>query len=831
MYTIEQISAIIKGRWFQQGVPAVIEHLLPDSRKVLFPDTSLFFALHGPRRDGHTFLQEAYEKGVRNFIISNEENTALPEDASIIVVHDTLLALQQLAAYHRKQFSFPVIGITGSNGKTIVKEWLNQLLDEKFTIVRSPKSYNSQTGVPLSVWQMSNQYTLGIFEAGISKSGEMDKLEKIIRPNIGIFTNIGEAHNEGFLHLQQKVKEKLQLFIHVETLIYCSDYPEINEGVADLVQKLRNKTGNKLNVFSWGSRSDATFRIISRVKNHNNTSITATYNGDNILFIVPFTDDASLENVITCYCTMLHFGIDNSYIQQRVQQLQNVAMRLELKKGINNCSIINDSYSADLSSLKIALDFLARQQQHSRKTVILSDIPESGKSEKELYQVVAAMLHEKRIARFIGIGPGLLRNRKIFDSLTGMEIGIYENMDAFKKGFYHLKFQNETILLKGARVFEFEQILPLLEQKVHQTVLEINLGDVLHNLQQYQQVIKPSTKIMAMVKASSYGSGTYEIASLLQFHKADYLAVAYADEGIELRKGGISLPIMVMNPETNTFDALVQFNLEPDIYSFELLRLFDAHLKKEGLQQYPIHIELETGMNRLGFDVHDMNLLSEKLAAGGCKVQSVFTHLAASEDPAMEDFTMQQSEKYFAAVGVLQKKIAYSFIRHMANSAAIIRYPQLQLDMVRLGIGLYGIDSAATHKLDLREVSTLKTTIAQIKHLKKGDTIGYGRRGVAENDTVIATVRLGYADGYPRRLSNGKGKMLVSGKLAPVIGIISMDMTMLDITGIDSIKEGDDVIVFGDQLSVQQIATWAQTIPYEIMAGISQRVKRVYFEE
>jgi UDP-N-acetylmuramoyl-tripeptide--D-alanyl-D-alanine ligase len=537
VYTIEQILTIIKGKWFQQAEAATIEHLLPDSRKVLFPATSLFFALHGPRRDGHSFLQEAYDKGVRNFVISNEEGIALPADANIITAQNTLQALQQLAAYHRKQFSFPVIGITGSNGKTIVKEWLNQLLEAKFSIVRSPKSYNSQIGVPLSVWQMNNQYTLGLFEAGISQSGEMDKLEKIIRPTTGIFTNIGEAHSEGFLNLRQKVKEKLQLFIHVETLVYCSDYPEINEGVADLVQKLRNKPDDKLEVFSWGTRSDATFRVISLLKDDRSTYITATYNGDNVSFTIPFTDDASLENVITCYCIMLHLGIDNRYIQQHIQQLENVAMRLELKKGINNCSIINDSYSADLSSLKIALDFLARQQQHSRKTVILSDIPESGKSEKELYQQVASMLREKKITRFIGIGPHLFRQKKIFEPAEGIECVLYENIDAFKKDFYHLKFQNETILLKGARVFEFEQLLPLLEQKVHQTVLEINLSDVLHNLQQYQQVIKPSTKIMAMVKASSYGSGTYEIASLLQFHKADYLAVAYADEGIELRKG------------------------------------------------------------------------------------------------------------------------------------------------------------------------------------------------------------------------------------------------------------------------------------------------------
>ncbi len=831
MYTIEQIQGIVKGRWLQQAAEAVIEHLLPDSRKVLFPATSLFFALKGPRRDGHSFLPEAYDKGIRNFLVSAEVDRALLPGANIIVVKDTLHALQHIAAYHRKQFSFPVIGITGSNGKTIVKEWLNQLLEEKYAIVRSPKSYNSQLGVPLSVWQMNNQHTLGMFEAGISQSGEMDQLEKIIQPTIGIFTNIGEAHSEGFLNLRQKVKEKLQLFKHVQTLIYCSDYPEINEGVADLVQRLRNKPADKLDLFTWSTKTDATLRITSLMKDDAATYITAMHNEEEISFTIPFTDDASLENAITCYCTLLQLGMDNRYIRERIQKLQHVAMRLELKKGINNCSVINDSYSADLSSLKIALDFLARQQQHARKTIILSDIPESGKSEKELYGLVAATLHEKKINRFIGIGPQLLRHKKIFETTEGLETTVYESTDAFKKDFYHLKFLNETILLKGARVFEFEQVLPLLEQKIHQTVLEINMGDVLHNLQQYQRALKPSTQIMAMVKASSYGSGTYEIASLLQFHKADYLAVAYADEGVELRKGGITLPIMVMNPETNTFDVLVQFNLEPDIYSFELLQLFDEHLKKEGLQQYPVHIELETGMNRLGFNVSETATLAEKLNSSCCKVQSVFTHLVASEDAASDDFTLQQAEKYFAAAAILQHGLAYSFIRHMANSAAILRFPQLQLDMVRLGIGLYGIDSGATHQLDLKEVSTLKTTIAQIKHLKTGETVGYGRKGVALRDSVIATVRLGYADGYPRRLGNGKGSMLVNGKPAPVIGTVCMDMTMLDITELGAVHEGDDVIVFGPQLSVQQVAKWAETIPYEIMAGISQRVKRVYFEE
>jgi Alr-MurF fusion protein len=831
VYTIENIQKIIKGKWLQQAGEAFIEHILLDSRKVLFPAGSLFFTLRGPRRDGHSFLQEAYDKGARNFIVADEKTVSLPADANIILVKDTLLALQSLAAYHRKQFSFPVIGITGSNGKTIVKEWLNQLLEEKFVIVRSPKSYNSQIGVPLSIWQMNQNHTLGLFEAGISQSAEMDKLEKMIQPSIGIFTNIGEAHAEGFLNLRQKVKEKLQLFSHVQTLIYCSDYPEINEGVADLVQRLRNKPDDKLNLFSWSTKTGATLRVTSLLKDASHTYITAEYREEEISIKIPFVDDASLENAVICWCTLLHLGIDHRYTEEHIQKLGNVAMRLELKKGINNCSVINDSYSADLSSLKIALDFLAQQHQHLRRTVILSDILQSGKSEKELYQTVAAALQQKKIDRFIGIGPQLLRHKNIFDNIPGLETRAYENIEAFRKDFYHLKFQNETILLKGARVFEFEQIMPLLEQKVHQTVLEINLSSVLHNLRQYQHMLQPSTRLMAMVKAFSYGSGSYEIASLLQFHKVDYLAVAYADEGVELRKGGIMLPIMVMNAEANTFDALVQFNLEPDIYSFEMLKSFDGFLRKEGLQQFPVHIELETGMNRLGFNITDIHQLATQLNNSSCKVQTVFSHLAASEDPAYDAFTMQQADQFLQACTVLKNELQYSFVKHIANSAAIIRYPQLQLDMVRLGIGLYGIDSASTHTLDLKEVSTLKTTIAQLKHLKAGETVSYGRKGLVKKDSLIATVRLGYADGYPRRLSNGAGKMLLNGKLAPVIGAVCMDMTMLDVTNIPNIQEGDDVIVYGKSLPVEQVAKWAQTIPYEIMTGISQRVKRVYFEE
>ncbi len=830
VYSIETIQVIIKGTWLQQAGPADITYLLVDSRKTGFPGQSLFFALKGPRRDGHAFVGEAAAAGIKNFIVSDKD-TVLPEGANVILVKDTLQALQLLAASHRRQFSYPVIGITGSNGKTVVKEWLYQLLQEKYDIVRSPKSYNSQLGVPLSVWQMDQKNTLALIEAGISRSGEMDKLEKIIQPTIGIFTNIGEAHAEGFLNQRQKVKEKLQLFTRARCLVYCSDYPEINEGIASLVQQLRNKPGDDLQLFSWSTHTDANLRIISLLKDETVTYIAATYKGEELSFKIPFTDQASVENALNCFCTLLVLDLPFTHISAGIMELKPLAMRLELKKGINRCTVINDAYSADTDSLRIALDFMARQQQQLRRTVILSDIPESGKSDNELCRQVAHMLSEKKVTRLIGIGPQLTRHRKIFEAGAVPETIFFETTEAFVRNFYTLNFYQETILLKGARVFAFEQLLPLLEEKKHQTVLEINLTSVLHNLQQYQQQLRPSTRIMAMVKAASYGSGASEIAGLLQFHKVDYLAVAYADEGIQLRNNGITLPIMVMNPETNAFGAMLQFSLEPDIYSFDLFDKFNAFLAREEVSQYPVHLELETGLNRLGIPTGDMALLADKLQAGHCRVQSVFTHLAVSEDPAGDSFTRQQANTYRDAVDFLQSRVSYPFIRHIANSAAIIRYPALQLDMVRLGIGLYGVDSAASGMLDLKEISTLKTTVAQVKQLLPGDTVGYGRQGRAGEATTIATVRLGYSDGYPRRLGNGRGQMIVNGRRVPVIGTVSMDMTMLDVTGAGPVEEGDEVIVFGRDLSIREIAAWAGTIPYEIMTGISERVNRLYFEE
>ena len=830
-YQLDHIASIVKGKILQQRDNPVIEHLLFDSRKIIFPATSLFVALKGPRRNGHVFIKELYQKGVTNFIVDEQIDFSELPEANIILVKNSLAAFQALATFHRKKFNIPVIGITGSNGKTIVKEWLNQLLEDQFNIVRSPKSYNSQIGVPVSVWQMNSLHDLAIFEAGISESGEMSNLEKIIQPTIGVFTNIGEAHSEGFINLRQKINEKLQLFTHVETLIYCKDDPGIHEAVAMLWQQLHRRSDKTFTIFNWSMLSEAALQIHTVLREETETVITGSWQSESVQITIPFSDNASIENAIHCWCVLLQLKIPQAVIRQKMLRLATVAMRLELKHGINNCSIINDSYSSDLSSLKIALDFLMHQQQHPKRTVILSDILQSGKVEKELYREVAEALEQRKVNRFIGIGKKISQHRTAFSAIPSLELSFYDSVDDFKKGFHHFHCRDETILLKGARMYELEQIDALLEQKVHQTILEINLNSLVHNLREFQQLLLPATKVMAMVKAFSYGSGGYEIANVLQFHKIDYLAVAYADEGVELRKGGIALPIMVMNTDSSTFDTLVKYQLEPELYSPELLVELETFLKNRNITHFPVHIELETGMNRLGFSEEQLPVLLEMFRTGTFAIKSVFTHLVASEDPAQDEFTWRQAGVFQQLCSRIDEIVQYPYLRHIANTSGITRHPSLQFDMVRLGIGLYGITDNHTPSIQLQEVSSLKSTVAQVKMVRAGDSVSYGRQGIVHRDSVIATVRIGYADGYPRSLSNGVGKMMIRGKQAPIVGLICMDMTMIDVTDIPDVQEGDEVTVFGKDLSVSQLANWANTIPYEILTGVSQRVKRVYFEE
>ncbi len=774
----------------------IVEYLLLDSRKTGLAAESVFFALKGFRRNGHQFIPDLYKKGVRNFVVSEDKFSGDYPDANFLLVQDTLHALQELAAFHRGRFNIPVIGITGSNGKTIVKEWLYQLLRDDFNIVRSPGSYNSQVGVPLSIWQMDASHSLAIFEAGISKPGEMEKLERMIRPTIGVLTNIGEAHSEGFSSAAEKEREKRILFrqarIPAPLLIH-----EINKG-------------------------------------ERRTVIRAQQNdpGSGILAIdIPFTDEASVQNAVTCWQVLLDLGYENSLIAGRMKQLQPVNMRLELIRGIQGCSVINDSYSADTRSLEIALGFLEQQAAGSKKTVILSDFLQTGIPGRELYPRVLASLEKHGVSRLIGIGEqiGQYIGR---DSGPDLETAFFPSTEDFIQHYRFSTFRDECILVKGARVFAFERIARLLEQKAHETVLEVNLSALVHNLKAYQQRLHPETRVMAMVKAFAYGSGGAEIAGILQYHNVDYLGVAYADEGVELRKAGIRLPVMVMNPDPGSFSSILQHRLEPEIYSFAMLQKWESFLASEGVQQYPVHIEIETGMNRLGFAAGDMEKLAKALKqSASVRVRSVFTHLAASEEEVQDSFTLEQFRLFETATAVFREQLGYDVIRHIANSAAVVRHPQLQMDMVRLGIGLYGIDSAASGKLSLQPVATLRTTIAQVRHLKKGESVSYNRRGMITKDTVVATVRIGYADGYPRRLGNGRGRVWIRGQLAPVIGTVCMDMFMIDITGIPEVKDGDEVIIFGEKLPVQQLAEWADTIPYEIMTGISQRVRRVYYQE
>ena len=838
IYSIEKIAAITSADFLRkEKSDTVIEHLLLDSRKLLFPASSLFFALGGPRRNGHTFIKELYNKGVRNFVIADSkgvEEIASYPGSNFLLVEDVLSALHSLAAFHRQQFNIPVIGITGSNGKTIVKEWLYQLLHTDYQIVRSPKSYNSQIGVPLSVWQMNQTHTLAIFEAGISLPNEMEKLQQIIEPTIGIFTNIGDAHAEGFSNQQQKIDEKLKLFLNSDVLIYGSDAVDLNVAANQFTKNTAND--GKTQLFSWSTHQQGLLEVFEIKKTKNQTIISAydhrKENAETIKQInitIPFTDDASIQNALTCWSVLLYLNIPTTVIEKRMLQLSPVEMRLELKQGINNCSVINDSYSADINSLTIALDFLVQQQQHPTRTLILSDILESGKTNVELYGAVAAILEQKNIQRFIGIGPEISKQQHLFKNIP--QSFFFSSIAACLQQFYSIHFHNETILLKGARIFEFEQLSHLLEEKLHQTVLEINLNAVTHNLKAYQQLLKPGVKMMAMVKAFSYGSGGFEIANLLQFNQADYLAVAYADEGVELRRAGINLPILVLNPEESTFDILVNYHLEPELYSFTILNGFQNYLEKLAINSYPVHIKLDTGMHRLGFEAKDLIELGDLLkATNRFKIQTVFSHLAASDSQEHDAFTKLQADEFLKGCTILQEALGYSFIRHIANTSSIHRHPNLQFDMVRLGIGLYGVDSNRDMQSKLKNVSTLKTTISQIKKVAAGESIGYSRMGKVKEEKLIATVRIGYADGFPRVLSNGVGSMWVKGNLVPVIGNVCMDMTMLDITG-TNIKEGDEVIVFGENLPVSDLATKAQTIAYEILTGVSQRVKRVYFEE
>ncbi|MFY7792934.1 MAG: bifunctional UDP-N-acetylmuramoyl-tripeptide:D-alanyl-D-alanine ligase/alanine racemase [Chitinophagaceae bacterium] len=812
------------------GEAPVLAYLLTDSRKLVAPAGTMFFALARGRGDGHQFIDELYSRGVRTFVISSADAFADCPDAWFIRVTDTLSALQSLAGHHRSRFHFPVVGITGSNGKTVVKEWLNHLLSPDFRIVRSPRSYNSQIGVPLSVWQMQSADELAIFEAGISRPGEMSRLQEILRPDIGIFTNIGDAHDEGFASRTQKAEEKLRLFRDCRTLIYPSDDIYVRAAVANW--KASDPSGaERVRFVGWGYGEDAQFLVHSINRSDRISCIHARYDGREVWTEIPFTDPASTDNIMSVWLLMLVLGVSDEVIRTRMRGLPVLAMRLELKDALNRCVIVNDSYNADLGSLRSGLEFLAQQHRYAKRTVILSDILQSGRAGAALYAEVASQLADYRIDRLIGIGPLISAQAHLFTGLPASEF--HPSTEAFLEVLHPQRFREEAILLKGARSFAFERISRRLEEKRHQTRLETDLSAISYNLSQFRECLRPGTRIMAMVKALSYGAGAYEIAGLMQFHRVDWLAVAYADEGVDLRRQGIRLPIMVMNPEPSAFQSLTEYDLQPEIFSFDMLEAFSAFLIQEGIKDHPVHVKFDTGMHRLGFLPGEADELATRMAAGGLmRVQTAFTHLVASEDPASDDFTRVQTERFSEACRRLESGIGYGFLRHVANTSAIARFPDLQFDMVRLGIGLYGVHTGGFPNLNLKEASTLRTTVAQIKHVEAGLTVGYNRKGRVDRPSLIATIRIGYADGYPRCLSNGVGSVLIEGVSCPVIGNVCMDMTMIDVTDHPgNVRPGTEVVVFGPELSVARVAALAGTIPYEILTGISPRVQRVYFEQ
>jgi alanine racemase len=795
------------------------QFLLTDSRKLLNSVASVFFAIKGDKHDGHAHIEELYSKGVRDFVVEDLPEVAY-EAARFFKVQSTVHALQELATAHRKKFDYPVIGITGSNGKTIVKEWLYQLLSPDLSIIKSPGSYNSQIGVPLSVWGMAEHHQLAIFEAGISTVNEMPKLQKIIRPSIGILTNIGSAHDKGFPDRATKLAEKLQLFLECKCLIYPL--------AANIPQEELQKLPCKKISWAFGKKADATFTI--NPNDGDFTSVNCLYGNTKFTLEVPFSDTASLENMASCVTLLLFLKVDVTTIAKRVKTLRSIHMRLELKKGIGQCLLIDDTYNNDLAGLSMALDFMEQQRHTGKKTVILSDMLESGEEAGVLYSKVNEVLKQKDIQRFIGIGADIYSQRQVFDlpeSIFFKTPKLF--LSQLEQGSF---FNHEVILLKGAREFHFEKLVNALQEKLHGTRLEINLEAVTHNLNYYKSLLQPKTKLMVMVKALAYGSSGFEIARLLQYHRVDYLAVAYTDEAVRLRKNGISLPIMVMNPHPESFAQLIRYELEPMVYANELLETLGEYLINEQTgKQLPVHINIDTGMHRLGFEPEALGVLVSLLKKHQkfISVKAVMTHLAGADDAKHQAYSLSQFQLFETASKELEAGLGKFLIKHALNSAGLVRFSQKQFDMVRLGIGLYGIDPNNIVQKNLRVVSALKTTVSQVKEIKKGETIGYSRMGVAKQDMQLATIAIGYADGFDRRMSNGVGKVWIKDRLAPVVGNVCMDMTMVDVSGIE-VEQGDEVEVFGENLPVSQLANWINTIPYEVFTSVNERVKRMYFE-
>ena len=824
-YTIEKVTTLIGARRYGEQ-DANISFVLTDSRSLCFPEETLFFALKSERNDGHNYIPELYARGVRNFVVE-----VVPDDwatrypaSNFLKVVGSLEALQRLAERHRDEYLIPIVGITGSNGKTMVKEWLYQLLSPQMIVTRSPRSYNSQIGVPLSVLLLNENTQVGVFEAGISQPGEMMALRDIIQPTIGVFTSLGTAHQENFSSIEDKCNEKIKLFHDTEAIVYPADEEIITRCLAAYDYK-----GKKLD---WSvKQQQAAFYVTSIEKKDIETTVSYMWQGETKgQYILPFIDDASIENSITCAVVSLHLGITPAALSERMAQLEPVAMRLEVKEGQHGCTLINDSYNSDFNSLDIALDFMNRRPDHKgrKRTLVLSDILQSGDTDKDLYNKVAFLCEKRGVEKFIGIGEGLLSQRSAFKHLR--EKHFFATVNAFIHSDIFANLHDEVILLKGARQFGFDRLTELLVKKVHETVLEVNLNAVVDNLNWYRSFLKPTTKLVCMIKADAYGAGAVEIAKTLQDHRVDYLAVAVADEGVTLRKNGITSNIMIMNPEMTSVKTLFDYDLEPEVYSFRLLDALVKAAQKEGITGFPVHIKLDTGMHRLGFDPQkDMDELIKRLKHQNAIIpRSVFSHFVGSDADSFDEFSARQFALFDEGSKKLQAAFSHKIIRHMDNSSGIEHFPERQMDMCRLGLGLYGINPRTNKTIN--NISTLKTTILQLRNVPAGDTVGYSRKGTIDHDSVIAAIPIGYADGLNRHLGNRHCYCLVNGKKAEYVGNICMDVAMIDVTGIDC-KEGDSVEIFGDHLPVTVLSDALDTIPYEVLTTISTRVKRVYYQD
>ena len=820
-YTIENVTALIGARRFGHSATQV-EWLLTDSRSLVFPETTLFFALRTKVGDGHRYVADLYRRGVRNFVVGTlpaEHETAFP-DANFLQVMSPLKALQRLAERHREEHDIPVIGVTGSNGKTVVKEWLYQLLSPTLHVTRSPKSYNSQVGVPLSVCLLGEHSEIGIFEAGISQPGEMAALRAIIQPTIGVMTNIGPAHQENFESVEEKCHEKLSLFQDAKVLVYCADDAVVDECVATSLLR-----GERL---AWSRRNPSAALFVSAVETlERGTRITYRFHGAEAAMTIPFTDEASTVNCIHCLAVLLSLNFSAEEIASRMKRLEPVAMRLEVIQGVRNCTLINDTYNSDAASLDIALDFMARRPeiQNKQKVLILSDMFQTGLPATELYAKVAELLNRRAIDHFIGVGPEISHAHSLFL----MKKSFFPSGEALADSGLLDTLHDSLVLIKGSRPFGFEKITAALSLRVHETTLHVNLDALAGNLNYYRSFMKPETKMVCMVKASAYGAGSVEVAKTLQDRGVNYLAVAVADEGAELRRAGITAGIIVMNPEMTAFKTLFDYELEPEIYNFKLLDALIKAAEKEGIQGFPVHIKLDTGMHRLGFDPRlDLPALIDRLHHQTSVIpRSVFSHFVGSDSPDFDDFSARQFALFDEASKTLQAAFSHKILRHICNSAGIERFPERHLDMVRLGLGLYGIDPIDNRSL--QNVTTLRTTILQIRECPKGDSVGYSRRTVLERDSRIAAIPIGYADGLDRHLGNRRGYCLVNGQRADYVGNICMDVCMIDVTDTDC-REGDTVEIFGDNLPPAELARLLDTIPYEILTSVSDRVKRIYFQ-